>query len=283
MTQEELLASHIGREHHSEDIADAERLLRLAALLDRRWTPVEGMPPLAHFLFFRPDEVQSRIGPDGHPLRDPDGMLPAVALPRRMWAGSRIRFLQEIQPGSPIIRRSRLASAVAKNGRSGKMVFCTVEHEIAEPGGVVLIAEEQDIVYREAHRGPDLAPRPVIPATFEPDTISMRIIGPLELFRYSALTFNSHRIHYDRDYARASECYQGLVVHGPLLATMLFDHLTEVADGRRIEEFSFRAVSPTFDGEETTFGVTLEDDMARLCVINPVGLAMTGEARLGNA
>ena len=111
----------------------------------------------------------------------------------------------------------------------------------------------------------------------------MRIIGPLELFRYSALTFNSHRIHYDRDYARASEGYQGLVVHGPLLATMLFDHLTEVADGRRIEEFSFRAVSPTFDGEETTFGVTLEDDMARLCVINPVGLAMTGEARLGNA
>lgn len=280
MNEEALLASHIGREQHCEDSADPERLLRLAALLDRRWTPADGMPPLGHFVLFRPDDPESRIGPDGHPLRDPEGMLPAIAPPRRMWAGSCIRFLRTVQPGSVLVRRSRLTSAVAKSGKSGNMVFCTVEHEIAEPGGDTLIAEEQDIVYREAHSGPGLAPRPAIPPAFEPEFTSKRTVGPVELFRYSALTFNSHRIHYDRDYARDAEGYQGLVVHGPLLATLLFDHLAQVAGGRRIAAFSFRAVSPSFDGEEMTFGATIDGDKAQLCVINPAGLALTGEARL---
>jgi 3-methylfumaryl-CoA hydratase len=280
MTEEELLASHVGRELHAEDNVDAERLLRLAALLDRHWTPADELPPLAHFVLFRPDQLQSRIGPDGHPLRDPDGMLPAIAPPRRMWAGSRIRFLRKMQPGSTVMRRSRLVSAIAKNGKSGAMVFCTIEYQITEPGGDVLIAEEQDIVYREAHGGPGLAARPAIATTLEPDFTSIRAIGPVELFRYSALTFNSHRIHYDRDYARAAEGYQGLVVHGPFLATMMFDHLMQAAGGRKIAEFSFRAVSPSFDGEELTFGAKLEGDMAQLSIVNPIGLAMSGEARL---
>lgn len=159
------------------------------------------------------------------------------------------------------------------------MVF-TIEYQITEPGGDVLIAEEPDIVYHEAHGGPGLAARPAIATTLEPDFTSIRTIGPVELFRYSALTFNSHRIHYDREYARAAEGYQGLVVHGPFLATMMCDHLMQAAGGRRIAEFSFRAVSPSFDGEELTFGAKLEGDMAQLSIVNPIGRAMSGEARL---
>lgn len=281
MITQALLDRHLGREQRSDDMADPERLLRLAALLDRPWTPAAGMPPLGHFVLFRPSEAQSRMGEDGHPLRDVDGMLPAVSLPRRMWAGSRISFPGTMLPGQPLVRRSQLVSAVPKSGKSGQMLFCTVEHEIrAAESGELLVVEEQDIVYREAHRGPGLAPRPPVAPEFAPQVSSTRRPDAVELFRYSALTFNSHRIHYDRDYARDLEGYQGLVVHGPLLATMLFDHLVQAAPGKRVAQFSFRAVSPSFDGEALVFGASFEGERARLSVTNPAGLAMTGAALL---
>ena len=143
-----------------------------------------------------------------------------------------------------------------------------------------LITEEQDIVYRQAHEGPQFARRPAIELEFVPDATRPVTLGAVELFRYSALTFNAHRIHYDRDYARQVEGYRDLVVHGPLLATLAFDHLTQVAGGRRISEFSFRAVSPSYDGEALVLGALVEGDEAKISVTNPAGLALSGNARL---
>jgi 3-methylfumaryl-CoA hydratase len=283
MIDEAMVQQHVGREETRRDFVDPERLQRLCALLDRPWSAQDAMPSLGHFLLFRPDERQSLIGQDGHPVRDPEGMLPAVSLARRMWAGSRIRFLSPVTPGTAVVRRSRLTSAAPKSGKTGHMLFCTVDHEIRdESTGELLIAEEQDIVYREGHQGQDAAPRPVIEPKFTPSHSSTLRVDPVMLFRYSALTFNAHRIHYDREYARHIEGYQGLVVHGPFLATMLFDHLVRSAPGRPIAEFGFRAMAPSFDGEDLTFGALVEGNEASLSVTGPVGLAMTGQARLHN-
>ncbi len=281
MTDEEILARHVGREETAHDHVDPERMRRLAALLDRDWQPGDALPPLAHFVLFRPDARQSRLGEDGHPLRDAAGMLPAISLPRRMWAGSRIRFEAPLESGMALVRTSRLTKAVAKSGRSGAMAFCTVEHTIRAQGGdAPLMVEEQDLVYRDAHCGPDLAPRRAPEPEFAPEHTVGFAPGPVELFRYSALTFNSHRIHYDADYARAVEGYRDPVVHGPLLATKLFAHLRDIADGRRIAEFAFRAVSPSFVGEELALGASVEGDAVRLSVTHGDGLAVSGEARL---
>ncbi|KCZ94219.1 hypothetical protein [Hyphomonas johnsonii] len=283
MSEQYDLTPFIGREQSAHDIVDPERLIRLAALLDRSWTPSDAIPPLGHFLLFRPDERQSNIGPDGHPVRGPDDLLPDIPLPRRMWAGSRIRFERALEPGMPVFRKSRLEKAVAKRGKGGDLVFCTVAHEIrAGEGGPLLIAEEQDIVYRGAHTGAEPAKRPSIDPDFTAQEVHSRVVGPVELFRYSALTFNAHRIHYDRDYARDEEGYPALVVHGPFLATLLFDHLQNVTRGRRISAFAFRATSPSFDGEELVFGATVQGDEAKLSVTNPSGLALTGTARLAD-
>lgn len=284
MIEKDLLNRHIGREQAAKDVVDPERLTRLAALLDSEWSPAEEVPPLSHFVLFRPEQRQSAMGKDGHPVRNPEGMLPDIALPRRMWAGSRIRFERPLFPGAQLQRRSKLASATAKNGKSGNLVFCTVEHEIRELDSTkLLIREQQDIVYRGAHKGPALAERPAVESDFEPDSTRAFRVGSVELFRYSALTFNAHRVHFDRDYAREEEGYQGLVVHGPLLATLLFDHLSQAAEGRRIAEFSFRAASPSFDEEELTLGASIDGNSAKLSVTNPAGLAMIAEARLAPA
>lgn len=281
MIDEAMISQHVGRTETRLDIADPERLQRLSALLDQSWTVGSGIPPLGHFVLFRPDERQSRLGGDGHPMREPSGMLPAIDLPRRMWAGSRIRFEAEMAPGAALVRTSRLTSATPKSGKSGAMVFCTVVHEIRlQESGALVIQEEQDIVYREAHCGPDLAPRPAVEPTFIPEQVRSLQVDPVMLFRYSALTFNSHRIHYDRDYARTDEGYPGLVVHGPYLATLLFEHLARCTPGRRVATFAFRAVSPSFDGEVLTLGATITGDTAELSVTGPCGLALSGKAQL---
>jgi 3-methylfumaryl-CoA hydratase len=209
------LAAYVGRQQVLQDYEDSARIARLAATLDHGVPPWrDGMiPPLGHWLYFTPSERQSLIGVDGHPQRTDDGLLPNVDLPRRMWVGSRIEFLDDVPVDVPITRTSTLVSATLKSGRSGDLVFVTVKHEIARDGGTVAIVEEQDIVYRQAVDAS---------ATFErtgeargaADPITRSIIpDPVMLFRYSALTFNSHRIHYDRDYARNQEGYPGLVIH----------------------------------------------------------------------
>lgn len=272
--------SFIGRSEIGDDIADPARFVRLAATLDHDapFWPTEIVPPLGHWLCFQPDARQSNIGQDGHPVRSDTGLLPNVDLPRRMWAGSRVEFRRDILRGAAIRKTSTLIAATPKSGRSGDMLFVTVRHEIQDGSEGPAIVEEQDIVYREAADPGSLLVRPAVAAEGHDDIERTVVPDPVMLFRYSALTFNSHRIHYDRDYARAEEGYPGLVVQGPLIATLLMDHLLRQKIARRIARYSFRAMSPMFDGEALRLGLTLDGGQARLRAVGPVGVAMTAQA-----
>jgi 3-methylfumaryl-CoA hydratase len=258
------LKDWIGQSETTTDVAAPGPYGRLAALLDHETPPWRAgeAPPLGHWLNFLPDARQSDLGADGHPRRG--GFLPPVALPRRMWAGSRLTFLGPIALGDEIMRRSIIETIEPKTGRSGEMVFVTVRHEVSA-GPALAVVEEQDIVYREAPT-PGLSQPVATPAPAGPEADWTRRVtpNPVLLFRYSALTFNSHRIHYDRDYATGVEGYPGLVVHGPLIATLLLDHYLRRHPGARIAAFSFRARSPLFDvapftlnGRETERGAEL--------------------------
>jgi 3-methylfumaryl-CoA hydratase len=272
--------SFLGRQERQSDVAEPQRMSDLAALLDHdgsSWT-AGVLPPLGHWLYFLPQVRQSRIGIDGHPLRDDGGLLPTVDLPRRMWAGSRIDFIADIPLGAAIERTSTLIAATPKSGRSGNMLLATVRHEIAPQGGAPAIVEEQDIVYREAAVAGAPFHRPSIDAG-DPEAAARSITAdPVMLFRYSALTFNCHRIHYDRDYARDVEGYPGLVVHGPLIATLMLDHLMQQRPGVRIATYNFRAMSPTFDGETIRLGMIETRGGASPRAVSPAGVAMTAIA-----
>ena len=238
------LRGWIGREELTEDVASPAPLAGLAATLDHDAPPwPEGeLPPLGHWLYFLPRARQSALDTDGHARRG--GFLPPVPLPRRMWAGGALSFHAAIPVGAPIVRRSTIAEVVHKHGASGDLVFVTVAHEISA-GGVLAVRERQDLVYRGAAgaAAAEGAPPPERPA----DSSRTLSAGPALLFRFSALTFNAHRIHYDRDYARDAEGYDGLVVQGPLLAILLVDLLLRAAPGRRLSGFSFRARRPLLD------------------------------------
>ncbi len=271
---------YLGRQERQSDVSDAERMAGLAALLDHDVPPwAEGvLPPLGHWLCFRSCARQSLIGADGHPLRGVRGLLPAVDLPRRMWAGSRVRFLADIPLGTPIERISTVVAVAPKEGRSGKMLFVTIRHEIAPSGGAMAIMDEHDIVYREAAVAGVPIVRPTVGAG-APEPISRTVTpDPVMLFRYSAVTFNGHRIHYDRDYCRDVEAYSGLVVHGPLVATLMLDHLLRYRPRARIGACSFRAISPLFDNEDIRLGLTETPDGASLRAVGPAGPAMTAVA-----
>ncbi len=252
----------------------------LATLDDGETEPGEGdaLPPLWHWFYFLPVVPQSRIGPDGHPQRG--GFLPPVALPRRMFAGGRTRFPAPLIIGRPALRTGTVLKVAEKSGASGALVFVTVGYEIRQDGRLC-IAEEQDIVYREPG-----APVPApVPAPFPdlPDGAWSRIVtpDPVLLFRFSALTFNAHRIHYDRPYAMAEEGYPGLVVHGPLTAVLLIDLVRRHAM-RPVAAFEFRGRAPLFDlAPFRVSGVAGEDKVA-LEAHGPDGkTAMTATAELG--
>jgi 3-methylfumaryl-CoA hydratase len=277
------LQSHVGREEICNDIADPVRMAGLAALLDHDSSPWQPgtFPPLGHWLCFPPIVRQSLIGTDGHPTKTDDGLLPNIDLPRRMWAGSRVAFLHDIEYGAALTRRSTLTAAQPKSGRSGTMLFVTVRHEIGCHGQVAIV-EEQDIVYRDAPMAgaPSVRSGGVMDGTDH----AVRIISPdpIQLFRYSALTFNSHRIHYDRDYACNIENYPGLVVHGPLIATLLMDHMLRECAGAAVRTFDFRALSPLFDGDPIRLGMTRDANTVQLRAIGPAGVAMTATATLSS-
>lgn len=245
-TDEPRLEDWVGRTERQTDFVAATPIAALSALLDRDDPPPrrgDALPPLAHWLLFPPLARQSEIGPDGHARRG--AFLPPVPLPRRMWAGSRVRFVRPLAIGEEVTRTSRIAAVERKRGRAGELVFVTVKHELHDAGGLA-IDEEQDIVYREAPRADVPAPAPqAAPA----DAAFEREIAPdpVRLFRYSALTFNGHRIHYDHPYVTQVEGYPGLVVHGPLIATLLVDLLRRARPEARIVRFTFRAVRPLFD------------------------------------
>jgi 3-methylfumaryl-CoA hydratase len=229
----------------------------LAAPLDRtsRFEHGDPLPPPWHWLYFLAMEPLADVGPDGHPRRG--GFLPPVPLPRRMWAGSRMEFFRPLRIGDAIRRESHITDVNAKEGRSGTLVFVTVRHEIAS-GNERLLSDEHDIVYR----GPDTGAGAPAPQAAPRDHRWIREIHPTPvlLFRYSALTFNSHRIHYDYPYVTGVEGYPGLVVHGPLLATLLLDLLAREMPDARVTHFQFRAVSPLFDHASFAVCGRPEDD-----------------------
>jgi 3-methylfumaryl-CoA hydratase len=236
----------IGRKQTARDLTTASPVARLAATLDRADPPPatgDPLPPSWHWLFFLEAVPLSGVGPDGHAARGQ--FLPPVPLPRRMYAGGRFQFLAPIRIGDPIERSSEVADIALKQGRTGPLAFCTVRHTIARDGQPCTV-EEQNLVYREAPKPGD----PPLPAEPPPAGAAFgRTIAPnpVLLFRFSALTFNGHRIHYDHPYATKVEGYPGLIVHGPLLVILLLDLVRRERPAARLAEFSFRAFRPVFD------------------------------------
>ncbi len=242
------LKDWIGRSEEVSDIATATPYAALSATFDRpAERPAVGtpLPALWHWLYFLPLHRQSEIGPDGHARRG--GFLPPVPLPRRMWAGSQFEFHQPLAIGDAMTRTSTIHDVSEKTGRTGPLVFVKVRHEIRRAGEAeIALTEFHDIVYREAPKPDDVAPPPkAAPAssTWEKQWVPDDVL----LFRYSALTFNGHRIHYDRKYVTEVEGYPGLVVHGPMIATLLLDLLRHQLPEAVVERYEFRAVRPVFD------------------------------------
>jgi len=259
------LAAWIGRSETVEDTLVPTPLQALAATLDHVPPPVPAgtpLPPLWHWLYFLPLHRASDIGPDGHARRG--GFLPPVPLPRRMWAGSQFEFRAPLRVGDTVQRTSTIAEVTQKHGRSGRLVFVKVRHELQVEGAAApALIEFHDIVYREARLADDIEPPPRPAPT---DAAWQRQIVPDDvlLFRYSALTFNGHRIHYDRQYVTQVEGYPGLVVHGPLIATLLLDLLRRNAPDAVVADFRFKAVRPTFDLHPFQVNGTREGHTVRL-------------------
>ena len=235
----------IGRELIQQDLLTPGLLQRFRATIDSDDVG-ETAPQGTHWCLCLPDAQTEALGSDGHPKRG--GFLPPIAIPRRMWASSSIEFHSPMNVGANIERRSVIADVAEKQGGSGHLVFLSIDHE-THVDGILAVSERQVIVYREASRVP-----PAPPGTGTPDLTSWqwhRRLVPSEtlLFRFSALTFNSHRIHYDLPYATDEEGYRGLVVHGPLMATLLLDLASRELGANMLGRFAFRGNSPAFAGE----------------------------------
>jgi len=274
------LTDWIGRATDMSCWLDPWRACAVHATLDATDAPpIEGaaLPPCWHWAYFLDAAPSHELGPDGHSQRG--GFLPPVPLPRRMWAGSRLEFFAPLVLGSSASKVSRVAAVEEKDGRSGRLCFVKVQHEIHGPAGLA-IREEQDIVYRDVPRGDaaTVAQSAPIHARWQrPWTFD----AP-RLFRYSALTFNSHRIHYDRDYVTREEGYPGLVVHGPLMATAMLELVRMQCPDRSIRRFDFRAIAPLFDGQPIDACGQPDGDRVELWIRGGSGTAhMHGSVLLG--
>lgn len=242
-----------GRRETAQDCVSAAAVAAMSATLDRDDPlPVAGtpLPHLWHWLLFQPHARHSEIGPDGHARRG--GFLPPVPLPRRMWAGGQLHWSQDnpLCVGDAVTRESCIQSVTHKSGRSGDLLFVQLEHRLHNAKGLA-VTELQDLVYKAAApaAASSGAPEPAAHHGLSGKALWSRPMqaDAVLLFRYSALTFNGHRIHYDRDYAMGQESYPGLVVHGPLIASLLLDLLRRQWPAARLSHFRFKAVHPTFD------------------------------------
>jgi 3-methylfumaryl-CoA hydratase len=266
------LRQWIGRTETAVDTVSARLVAGYLAVLDEPEPALaEGeFAPLAiHWCLAPATRPMSQLGLDGHPKRG--GLLPPVPLPHRMWAGGRIEMTGRFKVGDVVTRRSTVRDVALKSGRSGALCFVTVDHDFIGPQGLVL-TERHDIVYR-APRDPD-TPAPAIPQAPAARWSYSIMADPVLLFRYSAITFNGHRIHYDRDHAITAEGYAGLVVHGPLQATMMLEYAARLR-GTPPHSFDYRGISPLTDGaaftvnaNETATGLHLWTASAdgRLCM-----------------
>lgn len=244
----------IGREETRRDRVDAGHLARWLATFDRI-LPDDGAAPQGfHWCLCLPDAPTCSLGLDGHPLRDdsPASFLPPLPQPRRMWASSKVEFLRPLRAGQAIERKSRVQAITEKSGGSGSLVFVDIAHETSGDG-TLAVREMQTLVYRDPSP-PDSppSPPPLGDGRFDPaewDAVREVVPGEALLFRYSALTFNSHRIHYDLPYATEEEAYRGLVVHGPLTASLLLDLARRELGENVLRSFAFRGLSPAISGE----------------------------------
>jgi 3-methylfumaryl-CoA hydratase len=240
------LRSWIGKSQTEHDTITAAPLRMMRATLNLLDLPQTGatsaLPPLWHWLYFLPSPQQTELGDDGHAKRG--GFLPPVPLPRRMWAAGQFEFFHDLALGDEITRTSTIDDVTVKTGRTGSLCFVRVRHEVSNQRGLAL-REFHDIVYRPLAAGDAKAP------SYEasPSEAYSEVITPTDplLFRYSALTFNGHRIHYDRQYVTQVEGYPGLIVHGPLMATLLAGLGKKLNPQVRIASFEFRALKPVFD------------------------------------
>lgn len=268
----------IGRERRVSAQLDPWPAAAMHALLDLPGDapgPGDALPPLWSWLYFLETVSQAQLGEDGHPRKG--GFLPPVDLPRRMWAGSALEFVRPLTVGEPYVRTSTVAEIVDKSGRSGALCFVTVNHEIAGAGGIA-VRERQTIVYREPA---DPAARPPS-SDAPPQSATWRrscVADPRLLFRYSALTFNAHRIHYDAAYASGEEGYPGLVVHGPLQATLMVE-LVRANTDRGLAAFEFQGRQPLFAGEPFEVCADLAGDEVALRVQRADGVTASGRATL---
>ncbi|NLR70595.1 hypothetical protein HGI47_06880 [Novosphingobium sp. ERN07] len=244
----------IGRSERREDRVDAGQIRRWLATLDRDEARNRAVPQGVHWCLCLPDAPNALLGADGHPLRDdtPESFLPPVPLPRRMWASSKVEFAAPLHVDDRIERISTIAAITEKSGNSGTLVFVDIAHETF-CGEALAVSEVQTVVYRDAApAGTPLVPPGPGEGAFDPAPwASHRAVTPTEalLFRFSALTFNSHRIHYDLPYAQGVEGYRGLVVHGPLTATLLLDLARRTLGENALKRFAFKGLSPAICGE----------------------------------
>lgn len=276
------LQAWIGKTETRSDVIAPVPAAGLSATLDgppSRAGVGEPLPPAWHWLYFLQAAAASEMGVDGHAARG--GFLPPVPLQRRMWAGSEIRFDVPLYVGDEVRRESTVTDIAQKQGASGDLVFVTVEHHIYR-GDVHAIEERQDLVYRSADGGQSQSAAKPAPAQAQ---WSMEVRpDPVMLFRYSALTFNSHRIHYDRDYAMREEAYAGLVVQGPLTATLLLELLHRELPDAQLKTFRFRGVKPLLDGQALQLQGRCDASLVHLWALDASGaLAMEAQAELQQA
>lgn len=273
----EKLRSWIGRSRTETDILHPKPCQLMAATLGWDTPPFqEGdpLPPAWHWLYFLDARPPAELGRDGHAALG--AFLPPVTLPRRMWAGGRFRFSAPLILGEAVRKKSTIQDVNLKSGRSGDLCFVTVRHDLYR-GDELCLSEDHDIVYRNDPSPGTEAPLPPLPEA-EAEHTETVTPNPVLLFRYSALTFNGHRIHYDVDYCRDVEGYPGLVFHGPLTATLLLDLARRHGDSRTLKDFSYRAISPLFDTAPFTLALRRIQGGFSLWAINAEGrLAMTAK------
>ena len=264
------LRQWIGRRDEATDTVTAQlvRALR-ATLFQEIGEPKAGdaAPFTVHWCLAQPVFPMSMLGPDGHPTRG--GFLPPVPLPRRMWAGGEIEFLEPLCVGDESTRTSRIADVQMKTGSTGTLCFVSVEHSISSPRGTA-IRERQDIVYREmTTSAPATAKAPPPPPKAQ--LREAQVSDPVLLFRYSALTFNGHRIHYDRDYVTKVEGYPGLIFHGPMQAAFIVELAAKLHGGTAPKKFVYRGVQPLFEGSEFSVNANETGDGMELWTANSAG------------
>ena len=276
------LTGWIGRSRVTRDTIDAGQLAKIAATFD---CPVPALgeaaslPPGWHWAFFPEITPLSGIGRDGHQALGE--FLPPITLPRRMWASGDLKITQPLGIGETVDKTSTIVSVEEKRGRTGKLVFVRVGHEFSGNRGGDM-AEEHQIVYREAPVPGAAQPKPMLPP-HEPDRSVTLTASPVQLFRYSAITFNSHRIHYDVDFCRDEEGYDGLIIHGPLTATLLMDFACRQAPDKDLQAFSFRALSPLTHIHQFSLHIreTVENSFSVWACNHRGELAMTADAVMG--